>query len=227
MGEILRFSKDCEIVRKLCTADGQLDKLVDIIGELSLTLQENYFEALVRQMIGQQLSVKVATTIWRRVMSLCPRITPDGLFAIPEDEFRKAGVSGRKTDYIKGFSEKVMLDEIQLEELSCLTDQEVMDRLIKIKGIGLWTAEMFLIFSLGRLNVQSLGDVGLQRAYRWLYNLDKSEIVNKETVVLAQAFTRWDPYNTVASLFLWEAVNEGYVDYYHSLDDLIRQENRQ
>lgn len=204
-------------VQKLGQADPRLGKLISIIGGITIPLRENSFEALTKSIIGQQLSVKAAQTIYDRVEALCHEVNPESILSIEDTELRKAGVSKAKIAYIKDLSEKVLSKEMDLESLDLFGNDTVITLLTHIKGIGKWTAEMFLIFSLGRMDVLSLGDVGLQRSAKWLYILDKNEDGKK---CLKEKSSFWFPYYTIASLYLWEAVNKGYVDSFGSVEEL-------
>ncbi|MEW9668245.1 DNA-3-methyladenine glycosylase [Ammoniphilus sp. 3BR4] len=204
-------------VQKLAQADPRLGKLIPIIGDITILLRDNSFKALTKSIIGQQLSVKAAGTIYDRVEALCHDITPESILSIEDTELRKAGVSMPKITYLKDLSEKVLSKEMDFHGLRQFGNDTVIILLTHIKGIGKWTAEMFLIFTLGRMDVLSLGDVGLQRSAKWLYNLGKNEDGKK---CLKEKSSLWFPYHTIASLYLWEAVNKGYVDSFGSLEEL-------
>ncbi|WHX78844.1 DNA-3-methyladenine glycosylase [Priestia flexa] len=214
MSGIIRFSKGSQELRYLCDSDRELCKLINLIGEYELSLDINYFEALVKKIISQQLSVKAASTICNRVISLCGNINPDVILRIPESDLREAGVSKLKISYIKGLSLKIVSGELDLSKLPSKEDSEVIYLLTDIKGIGQWTAEMFLIFSLGRPNILSMGDVGLKRAFQWLYQKESGNLK------ISDYYEIWNPYNTIASLYLWEAVNRDYVIKFSSIDEL-------
>lgn len=212
MTNVLTFTVEDEKVKYLSQSDPGLKKLIHIIGNLSVQLNRNYFESLIKKIIGQQLSVKAANTICNRVEAITLGFNPMIIRSLSDEELRATGVSGAKIVYMRDLTEKVLSGELDLQRLETLSDEEVISTLTKIKGIGKWTAEMFLIFSLGRLNVLSVGDAGLQRAFRWLSH-------NSEET-LAQRYDLWKPYNTIASLYLWEAINKGYVDQYRKLEDV-------
>ena len=171
--EKLHFTMENPVIQTLCSADPTLALLINRVGDYSLPLRTDYFASLVRSIIGQQLSVKVAQTIWHRFQSLYHDMTPAAIGSIPETDLKKVGLSRTKAIYIQDLSRKIATGAINLTEIDNLPDEEVIRRLIQIKGIGVWTAEMFLIFSLGRLDVLSLGDLGLKRAIQWLYGFKK------------------------------------------------------
>ncbi|MCQ4922230.1 DNA-3-methyladenine glycosylase [Tissierella carlieri] len=202
------FKLDDECLLHLSNKDPILGKLISHIGDYELELNKNYFVKLISSIIGQQLSVKAADTIFTRVKNLCEEINPQNILSIDDDELRSAGVSRPKIKYIKHLSEEVINNRIDLNNLDDLSDEEVISELTKIKGIGRWTAEMFMIFSLGRLDVFSTADVGLRRAIKWLYNLDDSFDIS----ILNEIIDNWKPYRSIASLYLWEVINIGLIN---------------
>jgi DNA-3-methyladenine glycosylase II len=186
-----------------------------VVGDISFSLQDDYFEALVQKIIGQMLSVKVAATIERRARALCPRLSAEAINHVSDEELRSVGLSKSKISYIRDLIVKVESGELILNQLVSLSDEEIIKELMKVKGIGKWTAEMFVIFSLGRLNVFSYGDVGLQRGIKWLYKISDDEID------FDCLFQRWSPYNTIASLYVWEIVNRDFIMDFQDVDELV------
>ncbi|ADL07044.1 DNA-3-methyladenine glycosylase family protein [Thermosediminibacter oceani] len=206
--KILRFQKDDPALKALSKADEKMAYLIHLIGDYSLELEEDYFQSLVQSIVGQQLSMKAADSIWRKLQDLCGEVTPARILSLSEDELRSAGLSKKKIEYIKDLSEKVLSGILDLDKIDSMADEEVIEALVRVKGIGRWTAEMFLIFSLGRPDVFSVADLGLQRAVKWLYGL--SDWPDKKFLI--ECSQRWKPYRTAASLYLWEAKNRGIVD---------------
>lgn len=206
--KILRFCQNDEALKVLSKADEKIGQLIDLIGDYTLELERDFFKALVQSIVGQQLSIKAAETIFARLENLCGQVTPDSILSLSENELKSAGLSNKKIEYIKDLSEKVMWGAIDLEKLDYMGDEEVIRTLVQVKGIGRWTAEMFLIFSLGRPDIFSLDDFGLKLAVKGLYGL--SDWPDKKTLdFLSQ---RWKPYRTAASLYLWEAKNRGLLN---------------
>lgn len=206
--KILRFQKNDEVLQALSKADEKINYLIQLIGDYTLELERDFFKALVQSIVGQQLSIKAAETIFARLENLCGQVTPDRILSLSENELKSAGLSKKKIEYIKDLSEKVMSGAVDLEKLDSMDDEEVIRTLVQVKGIGRWTAEMFLIFSLGRPDIFSLQDFGLQLAVKGLYGL--SDWPDKKT--LESISQRWKPYRTAASLYLWEAKNRGYIN---------------
>jgi DNA-3-methyladenine glycosylase II len=214
MTNIFELDAEEERVRRLCDADPRLASLIRTIGPLTITGRIDAFQSLARALIGQQLSVKAAITITERAVAACGGgMTPEAVLAVPEEELRATGVSRPKIGYLKALAQAAADGELDYAELSGLPDEAVVAALTKIKGVGRWTAEMFLIFSLGREDVLSLGDVGLRRAARWRFGGGEPDPVADEaaSVDLALLGESWRPYRTIASLYLWEAVNRGLV----------------
>jgi DNA-3-methyladenine glycosylase II len=217
MMDKLLLSTTDEIVQALSITDEVISKLIKKIGNLDIALRKNYFESLVMSIIGQQLSSKAAGTIRSRVKMLCPDISPQQLRAISMEQLRSAGVSRAKITYIHDLCDKMTAGEIVFGELDKLNNDAVIKTLTKVKGIGKWTAEMFLIFSLGRTNVLSFADAGLQRAAKWLYDIP----YRPDGKYLEQKGDLWSPYQSIASLYLWEAIDCGFVDSGKTSDELL------
>lgn len=199
-----RLETDEKIKSFLIKADPKLKKLIDYIGKIKITLSENYFESLVRTIIGQQLSIKAKNAIIKRFINYMNNyIAPEKIINTDDRILREIGISNAKISYIKNLSVAIVNNCLNFNEITNLSDGDVINKLTKIKGIGTWTAEMFLIFSLGRTDVFSLNDVGLQRSINWLYNYNE-KITKKDLLVIS---SKWKPYRTYAALYLWEAIN--------------------
>lgn len=207
-GNILKIDCKSPKLSGLRDSDSRLEELMGLIGDYTLNLKTDYFESLVRAIVGQQLSIKAAGTIWNRTLTLCGSISPETVLSVDAEKLRGSGISKSKILYIKDLSQKVMDGEIMFQEIISLPDDQVIETLTRVKGIGKWTAEMFLIFSLGRLDVLSLDDAGLRRGIKWLYGFD--DLPGREQ--MKEMGERWKPYRTVASLYIWESINRGYVD---------------
>lgn len=163
------------------------------------------FVSLTREIIGQQLSGKVADVIFERFASLFPKkkVTPQHVIKIPDEELRKVGMSWSKVSFLKDLAQKVINGELDLKTIETLSDEEVILMLSKVKGIGPWTTEMFLMFALNRPDVFSTGDLGLQNAVIKLYGLKDKP--SKED--LLEISSKWSPHRTIASRILWTSLN--------------------
>jgi len=204
----ISFTQNSVEIKYLCVSDPKLRGLINLVGDYTLRLRTNYFSSLTRSIIGQQLSIKAARTIWKRTICVCGEVTPSAILSVDEDNLKGAGLSRAKITYIKDLANETEKGYLNFTELTSLSDEQVISSLTQIKGIGQWTAEMFLIFSLGRLDVFSKDDVGLQRGIKRLYGY-KEEKLSK--TCLKKHEEQWKPYRSVASLYLWEMVNRGYV----------------
>lgn len=185
----------------LRAADPLMAELIDRVGPVERPQLREPFIALARSIVGQQLSVKAAQTIWMR-LNLGGPMTPERILETSEDELRSAGLSRGKASYLRDLSERVLDGRLDLASLPVMSDDDIMAEVTQVKGIGRWSAEMFLIFSLGRPDVLALDDVGLLRAAGWLLGLGR----NATSPELAEAGEKWRPYRSVASLYLWTAI---------------------
>lgn len=196
-----------EHLQILSSSDDYLGKLIEQYGEIELEEPEIhnfefYFKDLASSIVSQQLSVKAASTIWNRVEALLEfDISPEKIIMTSDDDLRQAGLSKRKVEYIKHLAQSVIDKKINLSNLHELSDEDVINELVKIKGIGRWTAEMFLIFTLKRPDVFSLGDLGLFNAMKRFYGEDLTKERQEEIS------KNWKPYRTYASLYLWKSLD--------------------
>lgn len=178
--------------------------LISSYGELLFDWESNLYENLIDSIISQQLSVKAAATISKRFKALFgetfPR--PKQILEMPDEKIRECGISYSKIKYIKGICEAIEKGELDLEKLPNLSDEEVIAELTKLKGIGRWTAEMTLMFTLKRLDVFSMGDLGLRNAVAKLYNVDRDDLKKIEEIS-----GNWKPYRTLASRYLWKSLD--------------------
>ncbi len=165
--------------------------------------KSDHFDTLITSIISQQLSVKAASTIEARVRTLVgKRFRASQILNTPVNDLRAAGLSARKVEYVQGISQAVKNRKLNFKQLETANDQEVAQKLIELRGVGQWTAEMFMIFSLGRIDIFSPLDVGLQRGMRVLFG--NLAIDLKAMEKLAE---RWQPYRSIASWYLWKVVD--------------------
>jgi DNA-3-methyladenine glycosylase II len=185
--------------------DRKLAKVIDLVGEFNLSLTKNPYESLVEAIITQQLSAKAADSISTRFREIYGRFPkPADVIETSDAKLRKAGLSYMKVSYIKDLSKKVESKEIRLAHMKNLSNEEVIVQLTQVKGIGRWTAEMFLIFSLGRLDVLPVGDLGLKKGIQRLYLLE--ELPEKEQI--ERIAEKWRPYRSVATWYLWRSLDK-------------------
>jgi DNA-3-methyladenine glycosylase II len=185
--------------------DRKLAKIIDKVGKYNLPITKNPYESLVEAIITQQLSGKAANSIsgrFRKIYGRFPK--PADVLKTSDAKLRKAGLSYMKISYIKDLSNKVESKELRLSLMKNLTDEEVITQLTEVRGIGRWTAEMFLIFSLGRQDVLPVGDLGLKKGIQRLYSLE--ELPEKEQ--MEKIAEKWRPYRSVATWYLWRSLNQ-------------------
>ncbi|MBU1144997.1 MAG: DNA-3-methyladenine glycosylase 2 family protein [Firmicutes bacterium] len=192
------YKNDSDMVKQLIKQDSYLEALFQTPNEIEIELQDKYFVALVSTILFQQLSGNVAQIIYNRLKSFCQNdITKTKILEASNEELRELGLSFRKIEYIKSLATNVNTKAVNLDIIDSLSDEEVIDMLVLVKGIGRWTAEMFLIFSLGRKNIFSSLDLGLRNGVKKLY---RQELTLEEIEKISQ---KWNPYKTIVSLFLW------------------------
>jgi DNA-3-methyladenine glycosylase II len=205
--------------RALSEGDPVLGALIEEIGPLSVAERERRrstrppqeaFGALVRAIVGQQLSTKAARTIHGRLVEVFGGKTPTAqqLAAASEQDLRAAGLSGRKVSYLRDLAAHVLDGTLELGRLGELGDEEVIEEIVAVRGLGRWSAEMFLIFYLKRPDVISGGDLGIRRAVQLAYGLESMPSPD-EVVERAE---RWRPHRSLASLYLWESLAAVPVD---------------
>lgn len=183
--------------------DKKMGFAIERIGMIEREVNPNLFTALLNSIVSQQISSQAAATVWRRMQERWGEITPQTIAAASVEEIQACGMSIRKAGYIKGIAEMVVKQELILSEFYHLPDSEIIKRLSALHGIGKWTVEMLLIFSLQRPDVLSWGDLAIQRGMMNLYGL---KTLSKEQ--FDKYRQRYSPYGSVASLYLWALAKE-------------------
>ncbi len=193
-----------QALRHLRRADPVMRDVIRRAGPFTLKRHRNRFRALVFSIVSQQISGKAAASIRARLIEyLKPNpISAQSIARLTPEELRSVGMSSQKTAYLLDLANRVARRELRLDRMARLSDEEVIEALIQVKGIGVWTAQMFLIFSLGRLDVFPHDDLGVRSAIRNLYGLD--ELPNKE--VSHRIATPWRPYASIASWYCWRSL---------------------
>jgi DNA-3-methyladenine glycosylase II len=199
--------------KHLVAADPTLGAVIERVGKIDISTRlrrrkeerpADAYGALLRAIVGQQLSTKAARTIYLRVLDLFDGSTPspEQLLTAREQDLRAAGLSGRKTEYIRDLAAHVLGGELELDRLDQLSDEEVTEEIVAVRGLGRWTAEMFLLFHLERPDVLSGGDLGIRKAIQIEYDL--AEMPTPTRVL--EIGEPWHPYRSLASLYLWESL---------------------
>jgi DNA-3-methyladenine glycosylase II len=192
-------------------ADPVMRELIDEFGPVSEVLRrrgrrpEEPYGALLRSIVGQQLSTKAARAIWERTLAIFDgRVpTPQELLAVDPEKLREAGNSRPKAAFMRSLAEHVLSGELELDRLDELSDDDISAELTAVKGLGQWSADMFLIFHLGRPDVLPVGDLGIRNAAKAAYNLRKVPSPDR----LKRLARPWRPYRSLASLYLWRSLD--------------------
>jgi DNA-3-methyladenine glycosylase II len=192
-----------EALYHLRQADPVLAAIIDRVGEYGIQFRDPGLETLVKSIVYQQLSGRVASVIFGRLTAACGgRLTPESILKLRPSRMRALGLSGQKTAYIRDLARQARDGHVVFEQMPDLPDDEVMDRLTQVKGIGTWTVHMFLIFALRRSDVLPTGDLGIRNAIRKAYGL-----AELPTPAQIEEMARpWRPYCTVASWYLWRSL---------------------
>jgi DNA-3-methyladenine glycosylase II len=199
MEEILYFRYGEKEIEYLKNKDKILGEAIGKIGKIKRTIDNDLFSFVIHHIIGQQISTAAQKTIWKRINEKVGNITIDNIGNLTIDEIQGFGTTFRKAEYIKNFLNKIKCGEFILDDITNKNDDEIIKQLTKLKGIGIWTAEMIMIFCLQRPDILSYDDLGIQRGLRILYHqksIDKNKFESYKH--------RYSPYATVASLYLWE-----------------------
>lgn len=195
--EIFKYGEEETTILK--AKDRRLAEVIEKVGHIEREVIPDLFSALVNSIVGQQISTKAHATIWNRILNeLGYPIRPESINETDTDALQKFGITFKKAEYIKKAARKVIDGELDIERLQELPDDEVCSELVKLDGIGVWTAEMLMIFSMQRPDVLSYGDLGILRGMRMVYHHRK---ITRE--MFAKYKRRLSPYSSVASLYFW------------------------
>jgi len=188
----------------LKTADPVLAAIIDQVGSYRMSYDEPSFASLAEAIVYQQLHGKAAATIFKRLTDLAGLpLNPEGILKLSDAQMRAAGLSKQKLSYLRDLAAKTHSGEVQFSHLPGLSDDDVIKELTKVKGVGVWTAHMFLIFALRRANVLPTGDLGIQMAMRKHYRKRKLP----KPAQMEKIATPWEPYRTVACWYLWRSLD--------------------
>jgi DNA-3-methyladenine glycosylase II len=177
-----------------------------LVGKCNLNPQINYFEALAETIISQQLSAKAASSIFKRFCQFYNNIlVPTAIIETEDGILRGLGISSPKVKYLKDLSLKIESGIVNLGNIHTLSEDEITEELTRVKGIGVWSVHMFLIFSLGKLNVLPVNDLGIRKAIMQNYNLRKLPDEKKIKKIAKEG--KWEPYCSIASWYLWRSLD--------------------
>lgn len=191
----VRFLKRDPIMRKIIVS----------VGDYTLKRRRQHFAVLVESIISQQLATRAAETIFNRFKDLYSEFpTASEILATKKSKLRSARLSSMKAEYLKDLARRIDQGKVRLETLSKMSDEEVIAHLTQVKGIGRWTAEMFLIFSLGRPDVLPIYDLGLQKGVQMAFSLSRLPKPNE----VEELGSRWKPYRSIATWYLWKSLQK-------------------
>ncbi|WP_153116477.1 DNA-3-methyladenine glycosylase family protein [Rhodocyclus tenuis] len=193
----------------LAENDVVMATLVERYADVSLATRGDAFATLARSIVGQQISVKAADSVWSRVLAALPELSPAAVLASEVPVLRGCGLSARKVEYLLDLAGHFRDGSLEVARWPTMSDAEVIAELTAVRGIGVWTAEMFLIFNLLRPDVLPLDDIGLQRAVALHYHAGERPTRR----VLAEHGERWRPWRSVATWYLWRSLDPVPVEY--------------
>ena len=198
-----------EACRHLVKKDRVMKRLIPRFGDACLQSRGDAFSTLARSIVGQQISVKAAQAVWHRFAALPRKVTPGNVLKLKVDDMRAAGLSARKVEYLVDLSIHFDAGTVHVKDWAAMDDEAIIAELIAIRGIGRWTAEMFLIFYLMRPNVLPLDDVGLINGIS--HNYFSGEAVSRSDA--REVAAAWAPYCSVATWYIWRSLDPVPVEY--------------
>ena len=178
--------------------DKRLASVIERVGPIRREVRPDLFDALMHAIVGQQIATKAQQTVWNRLVQALGEVTPASVDRMEADALQRLGLSFRKVGYMKGAARKNLLGELDIEALRHMDDTRVSAALCQLEGVGVWTAEMLMLFSLQRPDIFSFGDLAIHRGLRMVY---RHKVVNRERFEMYRR--RFSPYGSVASLYLW------------------------
>ena len=200
---------DIEAGLDLLKKDKNMQDLIKKFGRPDFNQGEDYFQSLLRSIVFQQLSGKAARTIYERLVNLIPKtsnLCPNEVLKLDKDEMRKAGLSFQKINYVRNLADYFENNSLQKKDVDEMTDEEISKELIQIKGIGQWTVDMFLMFTLNRADILPYKDLGIQKGIMKILNM-KNLPSKKE---MENCSRKWRPYRTIACWYLWRMVDDKF-----------------
>lgn len=182
----------------LKSRDARIGAVIDAVGHIDRAVDDDLFGSVVHHIVGQQISTKAQATVWQRMTDLLGEVNAESILASDVPTLQSVGMTFRKAEYIRDFAGKVQSGELDLDDVARMPDADAIEALSSLKGIGVWTAEMILLFCLQRPDVLSYGDLAIQRGLRMVYHHRR---ITPE--LFARYRRRFSPCGSVASLYLW------------------------
>ena len=200
---------DIEAGLDILNRDEKMRVLISKFGRPNFNLRQDYFQSLLRSIVFQQLSGKSAKAIYERFVNLIPEtsnLSPKEVLKLDKDEMRNTGLSFQKIDYIRNLANYFEDNSFQKKDVERMTDEEISNELTQIKGIGQWTVDMFLMFTLNRADILPYTDLGIQKGFKKIFNMNnlpsKKEMETHSKI--------WRPYRTIACWYLWRTVDDAF-----------------
>ncbi|MCX6592270.1 MAG: DNA-3-methyladenine glycosylase [Acidobacteria bacterium] len=190
-------------MRHLKSSDPILKQIIGQVGPYAIQYRPAEFSTLVRSIVYQQISGKAAVTVIGRMVAACGKLTPTSILRLTPEELRACGLSGQKASYIRDLAEKTRSRQLRFPPLAALSDDDVIAHLTQVKGIGVWTAQMFLMFALKRHDILPTADLGIRAAMKRSYELEALP-KPEQMIEIAEP---WRPWATVASWYLWRSLD--------------------
>jgi DNA-3-methyladenine glycosylase II len=192
-------------IKHIYNNDVKIARIIDVAGTFELKPHKNYYYSLLKAIVGQQLSVKAAASINKKFfLHFNNKPSAQKIYISKDQDLRNLGLSWAKVKYVKDLSLKIINKEIHFRNINNKSNEEILSELTKVKGIGIWTVHMFLIFTLGRLNVLPINDLGLKNAIKNVYGLRK--LPGDKKIVRISKQNHWEPYFSIASWYLWKSL---------------------
>ncbi len=192
-------------VQSLCRKDKRLAKVISMVGPISYVQHKDDYAFLVHEIIEQMLSIKAGKRIYDRLETRCGgRVTPEAISGLTDEEIRATGTSNAKVIYIRVLTNAVISGELNFSELESMPDKDIINKLTSLRGIGNWTAKMYLIFVLGRPDILPYEDGAFRQSYRWLY-----KTTDCRPSMIEKKCAKWKPYSSIAARYLYRVLDMG------------------
>lgn len=197
---------ESEEIKYLCSKDKRLAKVISMVGPLSYQTERDPYSFLIHEIIEQMLSVKVGNVIFERLKTLCGgKISVGAIAGLTDNEIKSIGTANSKVKYIRSITDTVLNNPGFLDELKTISEEDAYKRLLRVRGIGPWTAKMYLIFVLDSPDILPFEDVAFLQSYKWLYKTSDTtpEAIKKKC-------NKWKPYSSIAARYMYRALDMGY-----------------
>jgi len=206
MGEIIILDNNSPEIQYLCKKDKRLAKVISMVGPITYeTHGENPYELLIHEVIEQMLSIKAGNKIFSRLVDLCDgKITPSKVNKLSDNQIKSIGTANTKVSFIRSITNAVLNGELDFKSLKEMNDSDVFKYLTSFKGIGKWTANMYLIFVLNRMDILPTNDTAFLQSYEWLY-----KTTDRSDISIRKKCKKWKPYSSIASRYLYRALDSG------------------